>query len=178
MWRLVENGLREHLPDTSYDKAIDRFHLMERLSESLKLLRLAETERAQLLNTWRGQFDSDDGAIEKILARLQREMRKRKAQPMSQADAETLRSHVTYIRNNNAHMRYASVRGKGIPTGSGATEGACKSVIMIRTKGCGQRWHSPGVNSVLTLRSLWLSDRLPSAWRAFQSHRARTVEAA
>jgi hypothetical protein len=46
---------------------------------------------------------------------------------------------------------------------------------MIRTKGCGQRWHSSGVNSVLTLRSLWLSDRLPTAWNVFRKRRIREL---
>ena len=39
----------------------------------------------------------------------------------------------TYIKNNKQYMRYASLRKSGIPTVSGATEGACKSLVMIRT---------------------------------------------
>jgi hypothetical protein len=168
MWQLVEEGLRRELPDTEYEKAIDRYHLMERLAETLKLFRFIELERAQWLAKWRVQLDEHDDAIDTIFRWLVRENRKREAMPMSGVDHELIQSHLTYIRNNKEHMRYASVRKKGIPTGSGATEGACKSVIMIRTKGCGQRWHSPGVNSVLSLRSLWLSDRLPAAWHAFR----------
>jgi hypothetical protein len=179
MWQLVEDGLRQELPDTKYEKAIDRFHLMERLAETLKLLRLLEQERAQMLAKWRVQLDEDDDAIDTIFRWLARESRKRAAASMSRADHELILSHLTYVRNNKKNMRYASVRGKGIPTGSGATEGACKSVIMIRTKGCDQRWHSSGVNSVLTLRSLWLSDRLPMAWRVFREQCTRElVEAA
>lgn len=177
MWRIVEEGLRKALPGTAYYKAIDRYHLMERLAEGLKLLRVAQVEREQLLAQWRYALDTDDNAIDTILGRLKREVRKCKAK-LSRADEEIISSHETYIRNNRSNMRYASVRRKGIPTGSGATEGACKSVIMIRTKGCGQRWHSPGVNAVLTLRSFWLSERLPSAWKAFQQRRLRLIEAA
>jgi hypothetical protein len=178
MWQLVEEGLRRDLPDTSYEKAIDRFHLMERLAETLKLLGLYEHERAGRLAKWRAQLDEDDEAVEVIFRWLLRENRKRAALPMSREDRNLLQSHLTYLRNNKRNMRYASVRKRGIPTGSGATEGACKSVIMIRTKGCGQRWHSSGVNSVLTLRGLWLSDRLPVAWRAFKRRRFRVVSAA
>ena len=177
MWRIAEDGLRTVLPGTVYYKAIDRYHLMERLAEGLKLLRVTRLEREQLLAQWRDALDTDDNAIETILERFKREARKCKAK-LSRADEEIISSHETYIRNNRANMHYASIRRKGIPTGSGATEGACKSVIMIRTKGCGQRWHSPGVNAVLTLRSLWLSERLPSAWKAFQQHRLRLIKAA
>jgi hypothetical protein len=169
MWRLAEEGLSRGLPGFAYDKAIDRYHLMERLAEALTLLRLPQLERGQLLAQWRHDLDHDDAAIVAIHARLKREMRKPKVRPMSRTDAEIINSHDTYIRNNKANMRYASMRDKGLPTGSGATEGACKSAIMIRAKGCGQRWHPPGVNSVLTLRSLWLSDRLPAAWGAFRA---------
>lgn len=178
MWQLVEEGLRRELPDTSYAKAIDRFHLMERLAETLKMFRLYEHERAGRLAKWRAQLNEDDDAIEAIFKWLVRENRKRAALPMSRDDRALIQSHLTYVRNNKRQMRYASVRKRGIPTGSGATEGACKSVIMVRTKGCGQRWHSPGVNSVLTLRGLWLSDRLPAAWKAFRQKRYRDVAAA
>lgn len=178
MWQLVEEGLRRELPDTKYEKAIDRYHLMERLAEALKLLGHSEQDRAWLLAKWRANLDHNDRTIDSIYRWIMRENRRCKAQPMSRAAQHVIESHLTYIRNNKKHMRYASVRSKGLPTGSGATEGACKSVIMIRTKGCGQRWHPSGVNAVLTLRSLWLSDRLPDAWRTFQARRLRRIAAA
>jgi hypothetical protein len=178
MWHVVEDCLRRALPGTRYERAIDRFHLMERLADTLKLFRLLEHERAGLLAKWRVQLDEDDEAIETIFRWLERENRKRVALPMTRDDRALIQSHLTYVRNNKRHMRYASVRKQGIPTGSGATEGACKSVIMIRTKGCGQRWHSRGVNSVLTLRGLWLSDRLPAAWNAFKRRQVRDVAVA
>lgn len=178
MWRLVEEAIQKNLPGVAYDKAIDRYHLMERLAETLKLLRLPLEERERLLFEWRRQFDDDDEAIDAVLARLRRETRKRKHQPMSRTDAHIIASHHTYIENNKRHMRYGALCRKGLPTGSGATEGACKSVIMVRAKGCGQRWHSPGVNAVLALRSLWLSDRLPLAWQALEASRYSAIEAA
>jgi hypothetical protein len=178
MWQLVEDGLRRELPGATYEKAIDRFHLMERLAETLKLFRLSEHERAGRLAKWRAQLDEDDEAIGAIFRWIVRENHKRAALPMSLDDRQLLKSHLTYVRNNKRHMRYASVRRRGIPTGSGATEGACKSVIMIRTKGCGQRWHSKGVNSVLTLRGLWLSDRLPAGWRMLEERQHREIAAA
>ncbi len=180
MWRLVEDGLRRTLPGVSYDKAIDRFHLTERLADSLKLLRVPVELRTELLNTWRRRLEEDDDAIDAIATQLQRETAKRKRhqQRMSAADAAQLQGHCTYIRNNKRHMRYASLRRKGLPTGSGATEGACKSVIMTRAKGCGQRWHSSGVNSVLTLRALYFSDRLRPAWEAFHHSRQHHIRVA
>lgn len=178
MWRLVENGLRRTLPRVRYHKAIDRYHLTERLAESLKLLRMPVELREKLLDTWRRRLEEDDGAIDVIESQLRREIAKRKGCRMSAADMAQLQGHRTYIRNNKRYMRYATLRRKGLPTGSGATEGACKSVIMTRAKGCGQRWHSPGVNSVLTLRALYFSDRLRPAWEAFQHSRQRHIQVA
>ncbi len=89
-----------------------------------------------------------------------------------------LRSHLTYTKNNKQYMRYASLRKSGIPTGSGATEGACKSLVMIRTKGSGQRWHSRGVNAVLTLRGLYMSNRLYRFWTAMNKRREVSIQVA
>ena len=61
-------------------------------------------------------------------------------------------------------MRYARLRALGLPMGSGVTEGACKSVIGMRTNGGGQRWRPEGLEAVLTLRAIHKSDRLPRFW--------------
>jgi hypothetical protein len=37
------------LPDTQYEKDIDRYHLLERLAETLKIWRFIEPERAPRL---------------------------------------------------------------------------------------------------------------------------------
>lgn len=121
MWQLVEDGLRRELPDTRYEKAIDRFHLMERLAETLKLFGLYEHERESRLAKWRVQLNEDDEAIESIFKWLIRENRKRADVPMSRDDRALIQGHLTYVRNNKRYMRYASVRRSGVPTGSGAT---------------------------------------------------------
>ncbi len=73
-------------------------------------------------------------------------------------------------------MRYARLRAVGVPVGSGVTEGACKSVIKMRTNGSGQRWRPQGLAAVLTLRSVHMSDRLPRFWANFaRSYRKEVV---
>ena len=64
-------------------------------------------------------------------------------------------------------MHYARLRAVGLPVGSGVTEGACKSVIKMRTNGSSQRWRPTGLEAVLTLRSMHMSDRLPRFWANF-----------
>ena len=80
---------------------------------------------------------------------------------------EQLAPHLTYLENHAYLMHYASLRAVGLPVGSGVTEGACKSVIKRRTNGSGQRWRPAGLEAVLTLRSMHMSDRLPRFWVNF-----------
>lgn len=90
----------------------------------------------------------------------------------------TLEAHWTHLLNHNTRMRYATLRRAGLPCGSGATEGACKSVVAMRAKGSGQRWHEDGVTAALTLRALYLSDRLPTLWPHFAAEYSADVQAA
>ena len=75
-------------------------------------------------------------------------------------------------------MRYATLRRVGLPCGSGATQGACKPVVMIRAKGCGQRWQADGVTAALTLRAAYLSERLPTLWVHVAADYSADVQAA
>ena len=74
--------------------------------------------------------------------------------------AVELSRHVEYIHRNRGRMRYASVIGRGLPIGSGVTEGACKSMVTMRCKRSGQRWRDHGISACLSLRALYLNERL------------------
>ena len=180
MWNLVESALSTAMPGIEVQRGIDRYHLTERLSESLKSLRDPfSRDRERTLNEWRTMLENRDDAIDVIEKLLIKEMNgDKKRKELSAAKEEILRSHLTYIKNNKQYMRYASLRKSGIPTGSGSTEGACKSLVMIRTKGCGQRWHSRGVNAVLSLRALYMSDRLHRFWTAMSKRREVNIQEA
>ena len=178
MWNLVESAVVKAMPKEKFHKGIDRFHLTERLGESLKALRDPYgRDREVTLNEWRKELETSDNAIDKIEKLLISEAeRDKKRNRLSAANEEILRTHLTYIKNNKKYMRYATLRKNGIPTGSGATEGACKSLIMIRTKGCGQRWHPFGVNAVLSLRSLYLSARLRPFWNVLCEQQKMNIQ--
>jgi hypothetical protein len=71
-----------------------------------------------------------------------------------------------YISVNEEQMRYDVFRSKGYHIGSGAAEGACKSVIGKRLKQSGMIWTRSGSSSVLALRVIWLNDRWDQFWTA------------
>ena len=146
---------------------------------------MQKVERERRLARWRLELETDDLVIDRIERDLKERIRdysracaRAHRHPVF-ADQRALDDHLNYIRNHKSKMRYASLRALGLPTGSGATEGACKSLVMIRAKRCGQRWHPSGINSVLALRSYYMSDRLPAFWSSFSAqHRAPINRAA
>ena len=152
---------------------IDRFHLTERLAEALAVLPIQKVEREGRLLRWRQELEEDDATIDRIERYLQRHGRnyfaawKKRGYRRARDGFSLLIDHIRYIQNHKHKMRYATLRKAALPTGSGATEGACKSVIMTRAKRCGQRWHPRGVDAVLTLRAYYMSERLPAFWNEF-----------
>lgn len=171
LWGLLEGALEKDAKVTAWLAGVDRFHVTERLAEVLSLLPLQKVERERRLEQWRQELETDDGTIDRVERYLQKQFRqydancKKHGRRPSFGDARKVIDHLGYIKNHKHKMRYATLRAACLPTGSGATEGACKSLVMTRTKRCGQRWHERGVNAVLTLRAYHMSERLPAAWR-------------
>ena len=126
------------------------------------------SRRTELMKKWQDELDKDDGTIDRIEQYIEERVW------LYAGDARsTLLDNLTFIDNNKDRMRNVALREAGLPVGSGATEGACKSVIGFRTKRSGQRWHDEGVSAVLTLRAIHQSDRLPRFW----SHLAKRYTA-
>ena len=159
MWNLMRDCLAGVPALHAWHEAIDRHHVLERLSEALQLAGLTRNWCQIQLQRWNHALDADDGAIDAI------EVEICNYRDGLRGDARRkLSDHVTYLENNKDRMRYARLRTMGLPVGSGATEGACKSLVMTRAKRCGQRWHEDGIDAVLLLRGLLMSERLPAAF--------------
>ncbi len=60
----------------------------------------------------------------------------------------------TYLHNNKERMRYASLRARGLPVGSGSVEATCKTLVAVRMKRAGARWKPEGVQACIHLRAL------------------------
>ncbi len=71
-----------------------------------------------------------------------------------------------YLWKRRKHMRYAELRQKGLPIGSGVTEAGCKVVASQRLKLSGMKWKNEGGQVVLTLRVVWLSGVWEQAWKS------------
>jgi hypothetical protein len=173
LWTLVRTALTTETRLRRWHEAIDRYHLNERLAEILRLVEPDERRRHPQLHRWNTALDTDDGAIDRVATWIARRMPEYDGEVLS-----TLEAHWTYLVKNNDRMRYATLRRAGLPCGSGATEGACKSVVTMRTKRSGQRWHDEGVTAALSLRAIYLSERLPTLWSHFAAEYSADVQAA
>lgn len=75
-----------------------------------------------------------------------------------------LTTELEYFRTRILFMAYAEFERMKLPIGSGVVEAACKTLVTQRMKRSGMRWEIFGGQSVLTLRSLLLSDRWEEGW--------------
>ncbi len=171
MWNLVRGALDADPSIKSYEEAIDRYHLEERLGKVLRVTELCAVLRKDQLRQWIVEFDEDNTTIDRI-----RHYIADRTWWYDGDDLELLEDNLTFIDNNCDRMRYESIRKAGLPIGSGATEGACKSLVMVRAKRSGQRWHNEGIAAVLTLRAIHHSDRLPRFWSHLRRRYSAQVE--
>jgi hypothetical protein len=174
MWNLTRAALDAEPTVEQYFEAIDRYHLSERLGDVSAILEDDPGKRATLMTKWLTGLDEDDTTIDDIEKHIEEQLWRYAGKARA-----TLIDNQTFIANNKDRMRYVALREAGLPVGSGATEGACKSVAGFRTKRSGQRWHDEGVSAVLTLRAIHQSSRLPRFWsHLLKRYTARVEEAA
>lgn len=76
-----------------------------------------------------------------------------------------LHQNIGYFTKHQAHMNYPEYRKRGWPIGSGVVEAGVKQ-FNKRVKGTDQFWNEQGIEPILTLRALWLSqdDRWQNYW--------------
>ena len=72
---------------------------------------------------------------------------------------------LNYFRVNEGRMRYGEFRRRGYVIGSGAVEGACRSVINQRADLSGQRWHPDGALNVLRIRGMVMDGIHEDYWK-------------
>jgi hypothetical protein len=172
LWTLIGTALRRETGVRGWHEAVDRYHLNERLATVLRVVEPDERRRHGHLRRWNAALDTDDRAIDRIARWVAQRM------TAPGVDTAAIEPHFTYLTNHQSRMRYATLRRCGLPCGSGTTEGACKSVVTMRAKGSGQRWHDTGLTAALTLRAIYLSERLPTMWPHVAADYSADIQAA
>ena len=95
---------------------------------------------------------------------------------------EAVAKKLKYFKTHRERMQYLKFRQKGFPIGSGAIEGACKSLVKQRTDLSGQRWSPDGALNILWIRALITDGLHEKYWSENRSRegggRANTEKAA
>lgn len=167
LWVALRASLTALSTTVGWTETLDWFHAMERLTDCLELCVPGETERAEQRRLWSEALANQDQAIEIIILSLHEH-----AKGLKKNEAEKLAGHARYFSARTSQMCYRTTRDKGLPIGSGATEGACKSLVGSRAKRGGQRWRPEGLGAVLSLRAIRRSGRFEPFWAEFKQ-RAR-----
>lgn len=155
-WPLLEKYTEHQL--------LDFYHAAEYLAEAAQAVGPRNTgkpERIRWLNKCCHILRHEKDGAKQVLKELEKLGRKHK---LSQKIRESVTDAIRYFTNHIPLMDYAFHENKNWPVGSGVTEAACKTLIKQRFCQAGMRWKTPGIKTVLSLRSLVVTkDR----WRQF-----------
>jgi len=148
-------------------RIIDWFHASEHLWDCAKALYGAGTAEAA---QWAERLEALlwDGQVRRVIA--ERSARAQQLGPPAETDPpgcprRVLANNAAYFTTHQDHMNYPEYRRRGWPIGSGETEAAVKQ-FNKRVKGTEQFWSTDGVEAILGLRALWISqdDRWTNYW--------------
>lgn len=148
-------------------RIIDWFHASEHLWDCAKAVYGTGTAQAA---QWAERLEALlwDGKVARVIAELS--AKAQELGPPGETDAagsprRVLANNLAYFTTHKDHMNYPEYRRRGWPIGSGETEAAVKQ-FNKRIKGTEQFWSTDGVEAILGLRGLWLSqdDRWSSYW--------------
>jgi len=102
------------------------------------------------------------GRSSQVAAGMRRSATLRQLNPSQRQPIDTC---AQYLLNNSAYLQYDDYLDAGLPIATGVIEGACRHLIKDRMDLTGARWSLRGAESVLRLRSLYLSGDWKEYWR-------------
>ena len=165
-WVGIADGAKDYWPWLEQfveDSVLDFYHAASYLESAAEGIHRTDQKRKAWFEESRARLKEEPGAANELLGEIQQALEKPR---MSQRARDNLQKAATYFENNLARMDYNYYRRNCLPIGSGVTEAACKTIVRQRMCGSGMKWRHQGASTVLTLRSLILSD---GRWDQFWS---------
>ena len=149
---------------------VDFWHLLEKLGKACSAVNEDTKVRVP---AFRAMLLESDAGIDLIAAQLSewatRYVTESQENPLQlPIRPEALHNAITYLANNSAGMRYASVHQAGLPIGSGTVEATAKTLFETRMRRPGCRWIEAGAQPILALRALATSSA--SRWDKVMEH--------
>jgi hypothetical protein len=150
-------------------EVLDFYHAAEHLGAALGAAYGEGTPTYQArVETLRTVLRDEPHGVDKVIGALER---LRTRYPRRQAIHKAL----AYFREHRHRMRYADLRARNLPIGSGVVEAACKTLVSQRLKRSGMRWRMAGGQAILTFRALCQSERFERAWTLLGETYKRSV---
>lgn len=171
LWNLMRTRLKAEPLVHRWEEVLDWYHLDERLTACLDLSSATPQDRKRKRAHWHTLLLEEKNGPKAFLRSLRGFAKK-----IPRASKDKFEEHRNYFGKRTKLLGYRLIRRKKLPIGSGATEGACKSLIGTRAKRGGQHWTQRGLTAALHLRSLEQSGRFDSFWTLFaQRYRAKAM---
>jgi hypothetical protein len=148
--------LHKELPEGP--EVVDFFHAAEHLNTALASVYGDGTvESRRRFNDLRHVLLEEEDGVQKVIRSL---VYLREKHP----HGKVIATELAYFRKYQKRMRYAEMKAKGLPIGTGVMEAACKTLVTQRLKQSGMRWGKEGGQAILNLRGWAQSDRFDQAW--------------
>jgi hypothetical protein len=110
------------------------------------------------------------GRAKAVAATLKSVAAKTRANPRTRhLDLTDMDRALTYLENNQKHMRYDKALAAGWPIATGMIEGACRFVIEDRFGITGARWSPDGAEDILKLRAVIVNGDLDDYMRYYKN---------
>lgn len=154
----IWNQMRLNFP-TVDDEFLDFYHLGENIYRAAWAIYGEGSRGGERWAKAKLHLAKHEGG-ERLLETLKRTRRRQKKRTARRALDDLLR----YVEKHIGRMAYPELRERGIDTGTGPQESACKNVIGRRLKGSGMRWATHNVEAMARLRALMYST---GSWEAF-----------
>jgi hypothetical protein len=156
-------------------RIIDYYHAAQHLHEVARTVHPQAAAEAERLAEQLTEL-LYNGRVEEVIGCLKRHQ-EALGEPRETDDAahprRVLARNVGYFVTHRDQMNYPAYRQRGWPIGSGLTESGVK-LMNKRVKGTEQFWRMENVETILSLRCLWLSQdqRWQHYWSTRTPHRA------
>lgn len=152
------------------ERIIDFYHADERLYEVADAVCGKQTPEARAMGE---QLECllYQGKVKEVIARMKAQAER--LGPAQTSDGpthprEVLRQNLVYFEKHQEHMHYDVYRAKGWPIGSGNVEAGVKGFNQ-RVKGTDRFWTQAGVEAIMALRAMWMSQ--DQRWERYWNNR-------
>ena len=150
IWNRIDRLRTEaQIPKNILVEAIDFYHACEHLHQAVEACpKMSKKKLDRLFKELRHILRHEKKGVEMVMARLWKIHHHKK-----------MRDLLSYFINNAGRMKYASLKERNLPIGSGQVESAVRRVINLRFKAPGSFWKVENAEALMHLRAVYKAGR-------------------